>query len=390
MVRIMSLLCVVTLFLVPLTGCWDIKEIQEMVYLNAVGVDYVDGQYVVYAQASDFASVAKQEAGKPTEEAQVWIGKGIGSTLNDALFDLYSTAQMRLFWGHITAIVLSESIIQDGIHAVFDLIGRYSEVRTNIWIYATKDSIEKILGATSFFRLSTLHSLMHEPIEQYEQNSLIQPLYLNRFISDYTERGKSTLLPSLEINEEKWKVSGVNHPLLIINGIYFSQRAVYRGWLAEDDLKGLAWMNENTVRAHLSVRKKDHAIAELIIQNPKVKIKAKMTDGKPIFEIDVKLEARVNELSENISEKELVELAKVKIKEDIMHTYNKGLDIKADIYQLSYKLYRKNSKAWYDAFGREDHRFPLDSDSISRLSIDLEMISSGKLKFRGGFDLHKR
>lgn len=390
MVRKVVLACIAILSFVITTGCWDIKEIQDMIYLNAVGLDYVDGQYVVYGQSADFASVAKQENGKPTEEAQVWIGKGKGSTLNEALFDLYSTAQLRLFWGHITAIVLSESFIQDGLQAVFDLIGRYSEVRANIWIYSTNDPVEHILSTTSFFGYSSLHSLLHEPMDPYHQNSLIEPLYLFRFISDYTERGKTTLLPSLTVNNEQWKVSDKNHPMLSIDGIYIFQRGVFKGRLNIEDLKGLAWMNENTTRSQLTLRKKDRVFAELIIQDPKINIKATIVSGKPKFEIDVKLEARVNELLEKISENEIIELVEEKIQKDIIDTYNKGLALGVDVYQLGYRLYKKNAQVWYDLFGRDEHRFPLNQESIADLRIKIKLISSGKLKLRGGFDPHKR
>lgn len=47
-----------------LTGCWDIREVQDINYISAIGVDYKDGEYIIYAQMLDFSSVAKQEGGE--------------------------------------------------------------------------------------------------------------------------------------------------------------------------------------------------------------------------------------------------------------------------------------------------------------------------------------
>lgn len=63
------------LILISQTGCWDIKTIQDTNYFTAIGFDYQNGRYVVYAQMLDFSSVAKQEAGKAGQPPQIWVGR---------------------------------------------------------------------------------------------------------------------------------------------------------------------------------------------------------------------------------------------------------------------------------------------------------------------------
>ncbi len=374
---------------IMLAGCWDIKEIQDMVYLNAVGVDFEKGKYVIYAQATDFASVAKQESGKPAEP-QAWVGRGVGITINDALFDLYQTSQMRMYWGHVTALVLSQAVLKNGIQSVFDLTERYHEVRANIWIYTTNDSMEKIMRALSFFRLSTVYTILHEPKETYHQSSTLPPAYLFRFMSDYTERGKTAHLPSLEMVEDQWSVNGESFPLLGVNGAHIIQRGVYKGWLDLPSLKGYRWLTKEFVRGELTVFKDKKVIAELIIAHPKFKIKPLIKNGKPKFTIEIKAKARVQELIATISENELEKLAQEEITKEIRETYKKGLKFKADVLQLGYTLYRKDSGSWYNMFGRNHHRFPLDEDSIEKIDVKVSIISTGKVKLRNGYDPHKR
>lgn len=373
-----------------LTGCWDIKEIQNMVYLNALGIDFVDGEYVVHVQASDFSSIARSEAGKPTQEAQVWVGKGKGGTIDEAFFDLYSTSQLRIYWGHITSLVLSEAIFSNGIQTVFDMLERYNEIRSNIWVYSTKDSIEEIMNATSMFNLGAIYNILHEPKETYNQNSKIPPMYLFRLMSDFSERGKATLIPTLILIKNQWSVSGKQHTLLAVDGAVVVQRGVYKGWIKLINLKGLRWMREETVRSDLSVIRGEKKIAELVLENPKINVKPMIKHGKPQFEIEIKLKAIVNEMTISAKEKEIQKLAEQRVKEEILHTYKEGLSIGADVLQLGYHLYRKDPKGWYKAYGKNEHHFPLDEDSISNLKITVKLISTGKLKLRDGFNPHKR
>ena len=44
-----------------LTGCWDIKETENLFYVDAMGIDIEDGNYVIYAQYVDFSAVAKTD-----------------------------------------------------------------------------------------------------------------------------------------------------------------------------------------------------------------------------------------------------------------------------------------------------------------------------------------
>ena len=96
----------IALLLVPLmtTGCWDIKHVQDINYVAAIGVEYAEGKYDVYVQMLDFSSVAKMETGKPTAPVPVWIGKGSGDSPIHALDDLYQSSQLRIFYGQVNAV----------------------------------------------------------------------------------------------------------------------------------------------------------------------------------------------------------------------------------------------------------------------------------------------
>ncbi len=65
-----------------LTGCWSKYEVQNMNYVTAVGIDYADGQYIIYAQLLDFSTVAKLEGQQKSEQPPIWIGIGKGISVS--------------------------------------------------------------------------------------------------------------------------------------------------------------------------------------------------------------------------------------------------------------------------------------------------------------------
>ncbi|MCM3405352.1 MULTISPECIES: hypothetical protein [Bacillaceae] len=60
------------------TGCWGSLEIQTIHYVTAIGADYKDGEYVLYAQMLDFSDAAKSEGQAKTKKPTSYVGKAAG------------------------------------------------------------------------------------------------------------------------------------------------------------------------------------------------------------------------------------------------------------------------------------------------------------------------
>ncbi len=148
----LKLFTVVMVLLTITTGCWNIREVQDINYATAIGVDYSDGKCIMYVQMLDFSSVAKLEGQQKLSEAPVWVGKGTGKSFTEAANSLYSTSQKKLLWGHVSAIVFSERILkQNKYRDVLELLDRYREIRYLVWAFSTRESIEDIFNNTPFF-----------------------------------------------------------------------------------------------------------------------------------------------------------------------------------------------------------------------------------------------
>lgn len=367
------------LLMIPclLTGCWDLKNPQDINYFTAIGFDYKDKQFTVYAQMLDFASIAGPDNAKPSEHVPVWTGTGTGDTAASAFNDLSESTQLRVFFGHVNAIVLSENIMNHGLNSVFDVISRYHELRYTPWIFGTKNNIEELLSAFPFFNMSPLASILHQPQENYKQKSMLPPVMLREFITSYREPGRTALLPGLQIIKDDWKADMKPKTLLDRDGVFSFYEMNYNGYFDTPDIMGLRFVIEETDRTPLVVRDGADIYTQIALRNPKVKITPLMKGDRITFRLETSLDGIVMEVIEPMTEQQIEKLAEEHVYEEIMSTYEKALEKKVDLYQLEHVLYRKNNKEWKRV--KEMGGLKLDKDSLD-LHVEVNVVSSEKLK----------
>lgn len=344
MKRVWILACIISLLL---SGCWDNKEVQDINYITALGVDYKDDKYIIYVQMLDFATIAKQETGKPTEKAPIWVGRGTGTTLAEALIDLYTSNQQRISWGHVTALVLSESVLKPKqLSQVFDLTNRSQEIRYTKWIYGTKDNMEDLFTVSPFFQLSPLHSLLHEPRESYVQFSFIRPIQFVNFIRLYREKAATVVLPSLHISNQNWSEDLKQHPILEVNGGFLIKHKKLMGWLKRSDLLGIRWLASPQTHASVIVRANGEAIGSILLEKPQSSIEVTRKPNDVSYRIKLNVIGTVKNIYKQVGIKEMKRLTEDSLRKELQNTFRKAALMHADPYELCLQLYRAEPKLW--------------------------------------------
>ncbi|MCC3372214.1 Ger(x)C family spore germination protein [Cohnella sp. REN36] len=366
------------IFPLLLTGCWDMKDIQDINYLTSIGIDYANDQYTVYGQLLDFSSVAKMESGKPLQPIPVWVGQGKGETTISAVNDLYRTSQMRIFFGQIIAVVVSENALRKGLKEIDELRHRYYEVRYTPWFFGTTEPLDQVFAVTPFFNLSPLISLLHQPQESYKQESVISPLTSREFVSDMYEPGKATLLPSLAISDRDWKKDRSRHSMLEMDGVFIFQDGKYQGRLGIESIPGLRWVEPKTQRSPLIIRSSGKPQVALSLENPKIKIIPQAKGNGVTYTVDVKLSGVVNEIIQPMSEQLMEEKAAEQVRNEIQKTFENGLEIHSDLLQLEHALYRQQNKDWKKIYS--EGGFNLTTESLQEIKVSVKLNNAGKLK----------
>ncbi len=370
----------ICLMLFPLLGgCWDSKELQTMAYGTALGFDYAEGQYTVYAQIQNFTNIAKTENASPGKNIPAWIGLGRGSSVLEAVADLSATSQLRMFWGHLNAIVVSESIITEHkLPEVTDVLNRFREIRYNIQMFGTREPLGQIFAVKSLLNFSPLESLLSRPTKYYEQRPYVSPIRGLKFIADMNEPGYSAYLPSLAIDKRSWREDKQSKPMFRISGAYFFNAREYAGWMSEQSLIGVRWINKRIRMDIINIPDDTNPKANLNLFGHRFNIQPIIREEDVAFSLSIDMKGSVSGLWSDIGQDELERMAEAYIAQEMRATYERGISKKIDVYRLSQTLYRRNPAAFHRLMANRP--FPLTKESLASVKVNVHIIHSGKYK----------
>ncbi len=353
-----------------------------MDYATAIGLDYENGTYITYVQFLNFGNVGRNETMQIGKGLPVWVGKGEGPTLSESLSSIYATSQMRIFWGHVKTIVCTERLLRRGIGEAYNAANRFGEIRYNVLLFGTKESLPDLFVQKSVFNLSPLDTIMFSPEQTFSQRSFIVPKTGNRMIADINEPSEPAILPSIAINRKVWKEDKKPASMLMIDGAFFFQDQKAIAWLSEDELAGTRWTQRELKRSLIRVPAEGKPKAALVLLNPTYDVKSGMHNGRAVFDLSLKLHATVEELHENIALDRLERLAEDVVREEIVKSFRYGLAKQVDVLKLGETLYRNHPKQWHAL--RKTNQSLLTDECIRKIVVKIDIRNTGK--YKGKFD----
>lgn len=357
-----------------LSGCWDIKTIQGVNYVTALGIDYADGQYTVYTQLINFASTSKQE-GAQISKTEQWVGKGKGVSVLEAINDMYQASQQPTMWSHVIAVVLSERVLDKGIAEIKDSLFRFREIRYVPWAFGTSEPIDSLFSQTGMFGKPAIHTVLEEPQNITKQLSWFRPVRLQQLVYTAQEPAGTIMLPCITVAKRTWSEKGRPQELLTVNGAYALYKGENKGYFPNESLKGLVWTNPKTTRYSVAVKREGQFVGTVSLAKPKIQIVRRFEKGVPRLSISVSVKGYLSEQMQPIAPDELSKLASQTIERDIRATYGAGMLKKTDLFSLEEEVYRKNIRFWktWENAGNS----PLKADNLEKVTVRIKIKHSG-------------
>lgn len=371
--------------LLILSGCWDSEENERMFYVHAVGVDFVDGEYVVYLQIINFSNVAKSEQAT-REENQSVVNSAKGKSVDEAIFKLYNSIDEKVYWGHLSFIIFTEEALKQGtLNSALNLLTRYVDTRYNVWVYSTKSSLNELLNIPTLLKRAITLTKAADPLNSYEKNSYIAPVNMRKLILKLNEPCYETYIPFLKINDG-WKSLTDSAKSIEIEGVTLINHKTYKGSLEGEKIKGLQWMTNETKRSGLvtEIPNKENEYMTIVITGYQVKVEPIVKNGHVKFDINIQCNAFLNAFSDSVTPEIVKKGVEKQIKKEILTTYTEALEMDIDIYRFSEKLYRKDLKAWKKL--SSNGKLNLTEDSIGNIHITVNKVASGRKDFKNTLD----
>ncbi|AMQ20516.1 Ger(x)C family spore germination protein [Geobacillus sp. JS12] len=378
-------LVAVGLMMLLLSGCWGNRNIDQIVYIHSIGIDYDHRQFVLYVQLINFSGLAKAEYGGGRQTETVVIGRSAGETPEIAAHELYTSIQQMVSWGHVKSIVFTKRALKkEVVRGVIDLLTRYHEIRHTIWVYATDAPLSDLFQATPLLHASSYFSMLANPEELFRQSSFIRPLRFNRLIAISDERSATLRIPYITLDPASWTEDTKKKKMLSLSGVCFLHDYELQQCTDREKLLGVRWTERDVIRTPIYVKEGRQTVASLVVRHPKAKWSVLSTKDGPAFQLTIQAQGSLIELRRPLSREQLAKLTARTVKQEIQQAYEWGVNRNIDVLNVSDQLYRSNVHKWRQ--WEQNGIIPLKTNTIRNISVHLSIGSSGKekLDYRAG------
>lgn len=272
-------------FALLLCGCMNAAQLKDRTIIKMVGVDLVDGEFVLSMLQFSPQLQSGQEAAAATLVVQTR-----GRSVSEAVDGLSQYSGNEVFLGNASFLVVGRSAAQQGLEPVLGYFNANHEVNPELYVAMAENTAEEVIRTqseqdNSATQLKTL-------IEQGQQNGLLgRPALkdvINRLQSDKAEP-YLPLITTEELTDGK--------KVLKIAGMAIFKEGKFLDNLSIEQTRGVLWATDELKRAVMTVNygEEKEALASVELTDSESQVKVSMEDGKPVLLLEIRTEGSVLE-----------------------------------------------------------------------------------------------
>lgn len=234
-----------------LTGCFGSRELDDLAFVMAVGIDKgaKPGTVRVTAQIARPGDVRGQTGAPSAGTGEpVWTAAAEGRTIFEAIRNIARFSSRRVFWAHNQVIVIGEDMAQEGISDVIDFFSRNHELRMKTWIVVSEGEAKKLVSTQT--GLEVLPGVSINKLFRYSEIVSEAPKTDMRtlaaaYLSDSTHPVLARVAAKdRQISAKQKQEFGLN-PQIELSGTAVFKRDKMVGFLDLDESRGLLWFVQN-------------------------------------------------------------------------------------------------------------------------------------------------
>ncbi|KRE93395.1 spore gernimation protein GerC [Paenibacillus sp. Soil766] len=292
-------LTVMILCLLILTGCWSRRELNELLIVLGVGVDWKDGEYLMSFQVVNPSEISAQRRGGDRPPSTIYQGRG--KTLFEAARSLTAEAPRKVYMGHLQLYVIGEELAKRGIKDFLDNSFRDNEMRMDFNIVVARGML-----AENILKLYT-------PVEKLPSYSMQQSLQtsqkswaptvamtLDETLNKLSGKGFELALTGIKligdtsIGDSKKNVEYFQPPSRFrYTGIAAFKEDKLIGWLDEQESKGYTDITNNLDSTSIEIACGEQKYMGIEVTSSEAKLKASVQNGKPVMNVSIRTEANI-------------------------------------------------------------------------------------------------
>lgn len=366
--KIFLVILFLSLLLFTGNGCWDRREIDEITFVQSLGVDYVPdtdkfriSTITTRPQGGGQGGGMMGGGGGGAPQPTVLIVSE-GKSFAAALQQKQVRSTRSLYFDHNEVIILGAEIAQrQGIGEILEYLVRCREFRLTSWFLITSTTAEEVLSATPEFENSITEEIIRLTITQSRQASIASGSNLKDFARDLSLPGIDPVAFQLKIIETKPEknIPGFEAPkehlkVPQLTGMSIFSGEYLAGFFEQAETTGFLIGTGRSVQPWIIIPDPKEKAEWVAIEKKRGNVKQKVTvKGKKIqVEIEVSAEGNLQSQTGTIdyADEEKIEiLQKVTeeaIKEKIKKAISLAQEMQADIFGFGAEISRSSPSKW--------------------------------------------
>jgi spore germination protein KC len=297
--RILTLLLLLSLL--PLTGCWSRKELNDLALVMALGIDLDPEGYAVTVQVMN-PSEAGNQKGASSGSLPVATYKSVGKTVPDALQRMLSLTPRMLYLSHIRVLVFGEALARSGVSNALDYISRDNQLRTDFYLLVAKNAkASTVLEVITPFEHIPANSLYSSILVSHKKWAATGKVTLQQFITELERGGSNPIMSGVQLQgeaadaETTENVRSISPKALIEHaGIAVFKKDKLVGWLGEPLSKTVNYTLNNVESTAGNVPDPNGGTAGFIVTRADTSMKIRLNEqDKPEFTVRLDIEANL-------------------------------------------------------------------------------------------------
>lgn len=364
--------------LILLSGCWDLRYLDKLGVVLALGVDEDPSgkqKLQLTVQVVLPQNVAAESKGGIGGTAVTTFTE-TGDTLFEAIRKMSAKTSRRLFFSHTQMLVIGEGIAKKGIFPLIDLIERNPDIRTDISVIVTRGvKAEQLLQLTTQMEsipINQIHEMVEVNQEAYGLNYAVK---VNDLTKLHGQGKQQAVLPSMRIegdrtkgnkNENVTSIPAEAIPVLSTMAVFRNGKLI--DYLKPKESRGLSWLKnkmKSTVIKLACPESKGNLMIEVHGVNVKYKVK-KGGNDMPIVQVHLRVTGSIQEIMcpnvDVMEEKVLNQIGMMAgdaVKDEVEDTINKlQKKLQSDAMGWGKEVYLQQPAIWKRIEGDWASLFP--------------------------------
>ncbi|SFJ70898.1 Ger(x)C family spore germination protein [Thermoflavimicrobium dichotomicum] len=355
------------LAVLPLAGCWDRIEVNDLILITAAALDKPEEDKGVELSIQVFIprGGGGEMSGMKTEgsggDENTFVRSAVGVTLADAMAKLQEKLPRRIFWGHNEVLIIGEELAKEGFREHIDFWMRYTEPRERADVFVSKGKAKEIL-----MLIPKIERNSSEVLRELAEMRTGIKVTVKDLAQMLTGESGTAALPWVEklpsSNEEKDEKKSIGY----IYGTALFKKDRMVGWINDRVTRGMLWLRNEIETALITVKPKEaeEGLVSLNLVKSNSQLIPQIQNGKWSMTVKIDTEVDVIQNTTNLeftNPKFLQEVEKA-VAKDIEDRERMALaqarEWNVDIFGFAETFHRKYPQVWKKEKDRWDQIFP--------------------------------